>query len=174
MHKSGDLIPAIRYASRELLPGQQMQFDPLRRDFISLLGGAAVAWPLRARAQNERVRRVAVLMNLVENDQEGLARLTAFKQALQQLGWTEGRNAHFEVRWGAGDDQRYRRFAIELVSLSPDVILGAADSTMPALLETTRTVPIVFAQVLDPVGAGFVETLAKPGGNATGFTNFDY
>jgi putative ABC transport system substrate-binding protein len=146
-----------------------------RREFITLLGGASVAWPLAVRAQQtDRVRRIAVLMNLSENDQEGLARLAAFKQALQQLGWIDGRNARFDVRWGAGNDERYRTLARELVALSPDVILGAAGSTVPPLLRATRTVPIVFAQTPDAVGAGFVESLAHPGGNATGFTNFEY
>jgi putative ABC transport system substrate-binding protein len=145
-----------------------------RREFITLLGGTA-AWPLAARAQQtERVRRIAVLMNLTEDDQEGLARLAAFKQALEQLGWIEGRNTRFDIRWGAGNDERYRILALELVALSPDVILGAAGSTVPALLRATRTVLIVFAQTPDAVGAGFVESLARPGGNATGFTNFEY
>jgi putative tryptophan/tyrosine transport system substrate-binding protein len=149
--------------------------DSTRREFMTLLGGAAVAWPLAARAQqSERMRRIAVLMNLAEDDREGLARLAAFKQALQKLGWVEGRNAHFDIRWGAGNDERYRMLAIELVALSPDVILGAAGSTVPSLLRATRTVPIVFTQTPDPVGAGFVESLARPGGNATGFTNLEY
>jgi putative ABC transport system substrate-binding protein len=145
-----------------------------RREFITLLGGVAAAWPVAARAQSDRVRRMAVLMNLTEDDQEGLARLAAFKQALEQLGWIEGRNTRFDIRWGAGNDERYRILALELVALSPDVILGAAGSTVPALLRATRTVPIVFAQTPDAVGAGFVESLARPGGNATGFTNFEY
>src|SRR5258707_8283406 len=146
----------------------------IRRQFITLLGGA-VAWPFISDAQqSERVRRIAVLMNLTEDDQEGLARLAAFKQALEQLGWIEGRNTRFDIRWGAGNDERYRILALELVALSPDVILGAAGSTVPALLRATRTVPIVFAQTPDAVGAGFVESLARPGGNATGFTNFEY
>ena len=145
-----------------------------RRDFITLLGGAT-AWPLAARAQqSERMRRIAVLMNLAEDDREGLARLAVFKQALQELGWVDGRNARFDIRWGAGNDERYRMLAKELVAHSPDVILGAAGSTVPALLRATRTVPIVFTQTPDPVGAGFVESLARPGGNATGFTNLEY
>jgi putative tryptophan/tyrosine transport system substrate-binding protein len=146
-----------------------------RREFITLLGSAAAAWPFAARAQqSERMRRVAVLMNLAENDREGLARLAAFKQALQELGWVDGRNTRFDIRWGAGNDERYRMLATELVSLSPDVILGAAGSAVPSLLRATRTVPIVFTQTPDPVGAGFVESLARPGGNATGFTNLEY
>ena len=146
-----------------------------RRSFITLLGGAAAAWPLAARAQQPgRMRRIAVLMNLAEGDREGLARLAAFKQALQELGWVDGRNARFDIRWGAGNDERYRMLATELVSLSPDVILGAAGSAVPSLLRATRIVPIVFTQTPDPVGAGFVESLARPGGNATGFTNLEY
>ncbi len=145
-----------------------------RRDFIALIGGAAAAWPLAARGQSERVRRIAVLMNLVENDQEGLARLAAFKQALQQLGWVEGRNTRFDVRWGAGNDERFRTYAGELVALTPEVILAASGATMPHLLQATRAVPIVFAQVIDPVGNGYVATLAQPGGNATGFTQFEF
>jgi putative ABC transport system substrate-binding protein len=124
--------------------------------------------------QSERMRRIAVLMNLAEDDREGLARLAAFKQALEELGWVDGRNVRFDIRWGAGNDERYRMLAKELVALSPDVILGAAGSTVPALLRVTRTVPIVFTQTPDPVGAGFVESLARPGGNATGFTNLEY
>ena len=149
-----------------------------RREFITLLGGAAAPslfWPLAARGQqSERMRRIAVLMNLAEDDREGLARLAVFKQALQELGWVDGRNARFDIRWGAGNDERYRMLATELVALSPDVILGAAGSAVPSLLRATRTVPIVFTQTPDPVGAGFVESLARPGGNATGFTNLEY
>jgi putative tryptophan/tyrosine transport system substrate-binding protein len=146
-----------------------------RREFIMLLGGAAAAWPLAARAQQaERMRRIAVLMNLAADDAEGQARLATFRQGLQQLGWIEGRNAHLDVRWGAGDAERFRRYAAELVALVPDLILAASGSTMPPLLHATRTVPIVFVQVADPVGNGFVASLARPGGNATGFTNIDF
>ena len=150
-----------------------------RREFIALLAGVAATpsllWPFAARAQqSERMRRIAVLMNLAEDDREGLARLATFKQALQELGWVDGRNVRFDIRWGAGNDERYRMLAKELVALSPDVILGAAGSTVPALLRATRIVPIVFTQTPDPVGAGFLESLARPGGNATGFTNLEY
>jgi putative tryptophan/tyrosine transport system substrate-binding protein len=150
-----------------------------RREFIALLAGVAATpsllWPFAARAQqSERMRRIAVLMNLAEDDREGLARLATFKPALQELGWVDGRNARFDIRWGAGNDERYRMLATELVALSPDVILGAAGSAVPSLLRATRTVPIVFTQTPDPVGAGFVESLARPGGNATGFTNLEY
>jgi putative tryptophan/tyrosine transport system substrate-binding protein len=145
-----------------------------RREFITLLGAAA-AWPLAARAQQgERMRRIGVLMNLAADDAEGQARLATFRQGLQQLGWIEGRNAHLDVRWGAGDAERFRRYAAELVALAPDLILAASGSTMPPLLHATRTVPIVFVQVADPVGNGFVASLARPGGNATGFTNIDF
>jgi putative tryptophan/tyrosine transport system substrate-binding protein len=145
-----------------------------RREFITLLGAAA-AWPLAARAQQgERMRRIGVLMNLAADDAEGQARLATFRQGLQQLGWIEGRNAHLDIRWGAGDAERFRRYAAELVALAPDLILAASGSTMPPLLHATRTVPIVFVQVADPVGNGFVASLARPGGNATGFTNIDF
>jgi len=146
-----------------------------RREFITLLGGAAVAWPLVARAQQpERMRRVGVLMNLAADDPEALARLAAFHQGLQEAGWVVGRNLRIEYRWGAGDADRFRRYAAELVALAPDVILATSGSTVPWLLQATRSVPIVFTQTPDPVGAGFVASLAHPGRNITGFTNFDY
>jgi len=145
-----------------------------RREFIMLLGGAA-AWPLAARAQQgERVRRIGVLMNLAANDPEALRRMTAFVQGLQQRGWTEGGNVRIDIRWAAGSTDRFRTYAGELVALKPDVVLAASGATMPSLLQATRTIPIVFVQVPDPVGAGFVESLARPGGNTTGFTNFEY
>jgi putative ABC transport system substrate-binding protein len=146
-----------------------------RRDFITLLGGAAAAWPLAARAQQaERVRRIGVLMNLAADDPEALARLAAFHQGLQEAGWVVGRNLRIEYRWGAGDADRFRRYAAELVALVPDVILATSDTTVPWLLQATRTVPIVFTQTPDPIGAGFVASLAHPGGNITGFTISDY
>jgi putative ABC transport system substrate-binding protein len=146
-----------------------------RREFITLLGGAAAAWPLAARAQQgERVRRIGVLMNLAADDPESQRRMTAFVQGLQQLGWTDGRNARIETRWGAGDADRYRRYAAELVALAPDVILAATAAVTGAVRRATRAVPIVFVQVVDPVGAGFVDSLAWPGGNATGFMQYEY
>ncbi len=146
-----------------------------RRAFITLLGGAAAAWPLAARAQQgERVRRIGVCMNLAADDPEGQARLTAFAQGLQQLGWTDGRNARIEYRWAVGDAERIRKQAEELVTLAPDVILASGVPVVTALLQATRSVPIVFAQVIDPVGSGLVASLARPGGNATGFTVFEY
>jgi putative ABC transport system substrate-binding protein len=146
-----------------------------RRDFITLLGGAAVAWPLAARAQQgERVRRIGVLMSLAADDKQGQARLAAFLQGLQELGWTDGRNVRIDVRWGTGDAGRNRRHAADLVELAPDVILASGGSIVGPLLQATSTVPIVFTQTPDPVGAGFVESLARPGGNATGFSIFDY
>jgi putative ABC transport system substrate-binding protein len=145
-----------------------------RRAFI-LLGGAAVAWPLAARAQQgERMRRVGVLMNLTADDPEASDRVTAFAQGLQQLGWTAGHNVRIDYRWGAVDGDRSRRYAAELVALAPDVILASGVPVVTALLQATRTVPIVFTQVPDPVSDGFVETLARPGGNTTGFTTFEY
>jgi putative ABC transport system substrate-binding protein len=146
-----------------------------RRGFIALLGGAAAAWPLAARAQQgERIRRIGVLHSLASDDPEGQARLTAFVQGLQELGWTDGRNVRIDYRWAAGDAERARRYAAELVALAPDVILAHGGSIVPSLLQATRTVPIVFTQTPDPVGAGFVNSLARPGGNVTGFTGFEY
>jgi ABC-type uncharacterized transport system substrate-binding protein len=145
-----------------------------RRTFISLVGSAA-AWPLAARAQQrEQMRRIGVLMNLGSDDAEGQARNAAFLQGLQELGWTVGRNVRIEYRWGAGDAELFRRHASELVALAPDVILAGGGVVVPSLLQATRTVPIVFTGTPDPVGAGFVESLARPGGNATGFTIFEY
>jgi putative ABC transport system substrate-binding protein len=145
-----------------------------RREFITLIAGAA-AWPLAAHAQQrEQMRRIGVLMNLGSDDAEGQARNAAFLQGLQELGWTVGRNVRIEYRWGAGDAELFRRHASELVALAPDVILAAGGAVVPSLLQATRTVPIVFTGTPDPVGAGFVESLARPGGNATGFTIFEY
>jgi putative ABC transport system substrate-binding protein len=145
-----------------------------RREFITLLGGAA-AWPLAARAQQrERMRRVGVLMTTVVDDPEGLARHTAFAQGLQQWGWLVGRNIQIDIRWGATTPDRARRYATELVALAPDVILATGSVTVGPLLEATRSIPIVFVLVPDPVAAGFVDSLARPGGNATGFINFEY
>ena len=143
-----------------------------RREFISLIGAAA-GWPLAAPAQ-ERVRRVAVLMATTSDEPESQARIVAFAQGLQEAGWSVGRNVRIESRWSTGDVSRLRRDAAELIALTPDVVLAGVGATIPALLEASRTVPIVFAQGLDPVGAGFVESLARPGGNATGFTQFEY
>ena len=146
-----------------------------RREFITLLGGAAVAWPRAAHAQQaDRTRRVGVLEARAADDREGQARLAAFLQGLQELGWTDGRNVTIDYRWAAADAERSRTYAAELVALAPDVILASASQSTAALLQTTRTVPIVFVNVVDPVGAGFVARLARPGGNATGFTPFEY
>ena len=145
-----------------------------RREFTAVLGGAAV-WPLAARAQQgEGMRRIGVLMNLAANDPEGRARIAAFVQALQQLGWTDGANARIDYRWSGGDQDRIRGYAAELVALAPDVILATGTSTVGPLLQATRTVPIVFPAIGDPVGAGFVDSLARPGGNATGFMSYEY
>src|SRR3974377_53531 len=142
-----------------------------RREFVTLLGGA-VSWPLAAHAQqNERMRRIGVLMPYAKDNPEGQARNAAFLQELQKLGWTEGRNLQIEYRWGTGD---LRKAATELVTSSPDVIVASPTQALAALQQATRTVPIVFAQVADPVSAGFVSSLAKPGGNITGFSTYDY
>jgi putative ABC transport system substrate-binding protein len=146
-----------------------------RREFITLLGGAAVAWPRAAYAQQaDRMRRVGVLLNRVADDPEEQARLAVFLQPLQELGWTDGRNVRIDYRWAAADANRSRTYAAELVALAPDVILAAGSQSTAALLQTTRTVPIVFVNVVDPVGAGYVARLARPGGNATGFSAFEY
>jgi putative tryptophan/tyrosine transport system substrate-binding protein len=145
-----------------------------RREFITLLGGLA-AWPLAARAQpREQVRKIGVLMSFPSGDDEGQARVTAFAQALQKLGWTEGKDARIDTRWAADDADRYRRYSEELLALTPDVILASSSPSVAALLRVTRSVPIVFANVIDPVGAGFVTSMARPRGNATGFTAFEY
>jgi putative tryptophan/tyrosine transport system substrate-binding protein len=150
-----------------------MQFDRMkRRTFITLLGGAVAAWPLAARAQQpERMRRIGVLMGYAESDSEAQAGIAAFREGLQKLGWTEGRNTKIDARWAASDDaESMRRFAKELVALQPDLILSNTTSTTAALLQQTRTLPIIFATVSDPVGSGFVASLSRPGGNATGFS----
>jgi putative tryptophan/tyrosine transport system substrate-binding protein len=145
-----------------------------RRDFIAALGGAA-AMPLVARAQ-DRVRRIGVLIGAPADadDADAQARFAAFQQAMQQLGWADGRNVQIDIRRGGGDAERIRQHAVELAALAPDVILTAGASTVTPLLQATRTVPIVFTTVVDPVGAGFVDSLARPGGNATGFMQFEY
>ena len=144
-----------------------------RREFITLMGGAAATWPLAARAQQpEPMRRIGVLMNVVAD--LGRDRVAAFQQALQQLGWTDGRNMRIDIRWGENDVDLDRKYAVELVALAPDVILAAGTPSVAALQRVTHTLPIVFVQVSDPVGAGFVDTLARPGGNTTGFMNFEY
>jgi putative ABC transport system substrate-binding protein len=146
-----------------------------RRDFIRAISSAVAAWPIAARAQQpERVRRIGVLMPGTADDAELKARIGAFQQGLRELGWTDGRNVRIDVRWGAGDADRIRSSAAELVALAPDVILTVASSAIGALLQATRTVPIVFANVADPVGAGYVDSLARPGGNVTGFLLFEY
>jgi len=145
-----------------------------RREFITLLGGAA-AWPLAARAQQgERVRRIGVLTAFTADDVESQARIAAFQQGLQKLGWTDGGNVRIDIRWAAGDVDLFRRYAAELFALAPDVILANGALALRPLQQASRTVPIVFVNVPDPVGAGFVASLARPGGNSTGFTSFEY
>jgi putative tryptophan/tyrosine transport system substrate-binding protein len=147
-----------------------------RRQIITLLGGAAVAWPLAARAQQpERVRRIGVLMAATADDPEYQTRMGAFQQGLALLGWTDGRNVRIDTRWATTNADDIRKHAVELAALAPDVILaGTGTTTVAPLLQVTRTVPIVFVVVIDPVGAGFVASLARPGGNATGFLMFEY
>jgi putative ABC transport system substrate-binding protein len=146
-----------------------------RREFIRLIGGAAAAWPLAARAQQpEGLRRIGILMNLAADDPQGKARVAAFVQVLEQLGWIDGRNMRIDIRWVAGNSADARKYAAELIALAPDVTLASGAMTLGPLHEASRTVPIVFAQVTDPVGAGYVASLSRPGGNATGFTTFEY
>jgi putative ABC transport system substrate-binding protein len=146
-----------------------------RREFVSLLGGAAATWPIAARAQQpERVRRVAILLPAAAGDSAFQIRVGAFLQGLQQLGWFNGHNVSIDTRWATANAAEIRRHAEELVALAPDVILAHATPTVGPVLQVTRTVPIVFPVIVDPVGAGFVESLARPGGNATGFTAFEY
>jgi ABC-type uncharacterized transport system substrate-binding protein len=145
-----------------------------RREFIGLLGGAT-AWPMAARAQQpDRVRRIGVLMTIAEDDPEAQARLTTFRAHFEQFGWIDKRNVQIETRFGEGDADLIRKAATELVALAPDVILANSTPALAPLLQLTRTTPIVFVIVADPVGAGFVDSLARPGGNATGFTTYDY
>jgi putative ABC transport system substrate-binding protein len=146
-----------------------------RRDFVCLLGGAAAAWPLAASAQQpERMRRIGVLMNLAADDPESQARIVAFSQGLAELGWTVGRNMRIDIRYAAADADRFRRYASELVALAPAVILASTNLSVTALQQATRTVPIVFVVVVDPVGSGYVAGLARPGGNITGFTLYEF
>src|SRR5262249_7936359 len=161
-----------RQAARASRRGDRMK----RRNFIALLGGAAAAWPLTARAQQPgRMRRIGVLVsNLAADDPEWPPRSNAFVQGLQERGWSDGRTVRVEYRWGLGDPDRLRKYAAELVALAPDVILAAGTAAVVSLQQSNRSVPIVFANVLDPVGAGLVATLARPGGNATGFARSEF
>jgi putative ABC transport system substrate-binding protein len=146
-----------------------------RRSFITLLGGAAVAWPLAAHAQQpERMRRIGVLVALAEDDPESVARRAAFEQALQASGWAVGRNIRIEYRWAAFDVARTQKLAAELAAFAPDVILVSSNVVLAPMLQAAPATPIVFTQVIDPLGSGFVESMARPGGNVTGFTQFEY
>ena len=147
--------------------------DLKRREFITLLGGAAAAWPLAARAQQpQRMRRIGVLMTLAESDPDARAFVAAFREGLQKHGWTDGRNIRIDTRWGTlGDAESRQRLATELVALQPELVLSQNTPTTAALLQQTRTIPIIFTAVSDPVGSGFVASFNQPGGNVTGFTN---
>jgi putative tryptophan/tyrosine transport system substrate-binding protein len=146
-----------------------------RRDFIAGIAGSAATWPLAARAQqNDRMRRVGVLINLAESDPAAQRSVEGFRKGLRELGWVEGRNVQIDIRWGAGDRERYRRFANELVDLAPDVLLGATTDPVIALQQVAQNVPIVFVAVIDPVGSGLVASMPRPGGKITGFTVFEY
>jgi ABC-type uncharacterized transport system substrate-binding protein len=146
-----------------------------RREFVSLLCSTALVWPLATHAQEiERMRRIGVLMPSTADAAEYQVRMAAFLEGLQQLGWNDGRNVRIDTRWAAGDANLVRKYAAELLALGPDVILAPGSTSLGPLLQATRTVPIVFTTILDPVGAGFVDSLARPGGNATGFIAFEY
>jgi putative tryptophan/tyrosine transport system substrate-binding protein len=146
-----------------------------RREFITLIGGAAAVWPVSVCAQQgERMRRIGVLMFTTSDEPESQARITALGQGLQEAGWSVGRNVRIDVRWSGGDFERVRRDAQELVSLGPDVLVAGIGPTTQAFQQISRTLPIVFAQSVDPVGLGIVKSMARPGGNATGFTQFEY
>jgi putative ABC transport system substrate-binding protein len=145
-----------------------------RRQFITLVGGAAAAWPIAVRAQGERVRRIGVLMYTTADEPASQARIAALQQGLQQAGWSVGRNLRIDTRWSAGDAARLRKDAADLVALGPDLIVAGVGPTTQALQQASRTVPIVMAQAVDPVGSGLVRSLARPGGNTTGFTQFEY
>jgi putative tryptophan/tyrosine transport system substrate-binding protein len=146
-----------------------------RREFIMLAGGAAAAWPLAARAQQpERPRRIGVLNSLTEDDPESATRRAAFEQSIKELGWTSGRNLRIDYRWAGNDPDLIRKFAAELVALAPDVIVASGSVVVPPMVRATRDVPIVFLQVIDPVGSGLIASMAHPGGNVTGFTQFEY
>jgi len=144
-----------------------------RREFVTLLGGAATAWPFPARAQQPALRRIGVVVNNDESDTDGQARVASFRDALSGLGWTEGRNVQIEYRWGAGDPDRAQADVAELALFAPDVILANGTIALSALQKVTHTIPVVFVVVTDPVGAGFVQSLARPGGNVTGFSTFE-
>jgi putative ABC transport system substrate-binding protein len=146
-----------------------------RREFITLLGSAALAWPLSGSAeQTGRIRHIGILMNLPADDPESSGRAAVFRKGLQELGWVDGQNVRLDYRWAAGDADRFRAYAAELVALAPDVILAASSPAVAALQQATHSIPVVFVQVIDPVGGGFVASLARPGGNVTGFTQFEY
>jgi len=146
-----------------------------RRDFIKVIGGAAAIWPVTTHAQqSERMPRIGVLIGLAANDPQGQTTLTTLLQALQQSGWIDGRNVRIDYRWGGFNAEDLRNHALELVALGPDVVVATGGASMTALFQATRTIPIVFANVPDPVGSGFVESLSRPGGNTTGFLQFEY
>jgi putative ABC transport system substrate-binding protein len=146
-----------------------------RREFIALLGGAVAGWPLAVRAQQPAgVRRIGVLMNLAADDAEGQSRMAAFLQAMRELGWSADRNMRIDIRWAGNDNERHRRYAAELAAFAPDVFLASASPAVMALQQVASTVPIVFVGVSDPVGAAFVDSMARPGGRITGFTQFEY
>src|SRR3954451_5076359 len=175
--QSRSAVKAVSNGSRDdKMAPQGPETDMRRRQFLRGIGSAAVAWPLLARAQQpDRIRVIGMLVAGTADDPEHQSRVEAFRQALKRLGWTEGRNVRFDIRWATTDPDALRKHAAELAALAPDVIVSAAGTTTTApLLEATRVLPIVFVILIDPVGAGFVASLARPGGNATGFLMFEY
>jgi len=175
-HRLGDgNVVSFLHCMNDPQPEGHMTSYLGRRKFLAMLGGAAAAWPLAARAQQrEHTRRIGVLMSASADDPAALAQISAFAQGLQERGWTIGGNVRVEYRWGAGDLDRFRKYAAELVALAPDVIVATAGSIVGALQQASRTVPIVFVTTIDPVGGGLVESLARPGGNATGFSTREF
>ena len=150
-------------------------FDMIRREFITLLGGAVAAWPLATNAQQpERMRRIAMLSGFAATDPEAQGRVAGFQHGLKELGWTAGRNLHIDFRWDTGDATEMRTFATELVELKPDLIVGMTTPAVAALVQETKTIPIVFASIVDPLGRGFISNMARPGGNVTGILNFEF
>src|SRR5262249_32830863 len=170
--RTHDCKRPLRCTPNDLLPGGGHP-HMRRREFITLLGGAAAAGPVAAGAEQGHVRRIGVLMAYAENDREYQGNLAAFREELQKLGWTEGRNVQIDYRWAAADPELMRRFARELIALQPDVILSSSSPTTASLLQETRNIPIIFANIVDPVGSGLVASLSRPGGNATGFMLFE-
>ena len=175
MTQSGHDHPFKRLSSGDTMSVLSTGDAMRRREFITLISGTVATWPFAARAQqSDRMRRVGVLMGLAANDPVSQSELAAFLKGLQQSGWTDGNNVRIDTRWGAGSVDNFRKYAAELLALAPDVILASGSPAVGQLLQATHDVPIVFLRVADPVGAGFVDSMSRPGGNITGFSLFEY